>query len=84
MREKKIRPERKRAHGECRKVEMPSDTEREHDTGPCSRANARPLRVLRECLKIRARILAEISAELPHVRTAAKWAAVRARHLAHD
>ena len=32
------------------------------------------LRVLRECLKLRARILADITAELPHVRTAIKWA----------
>jgi hypothetical protein len=40
------------------------------------------LRVLRECLKIRARILAELSAELPRVRTAAKWAAAHARHAA--
>jgi hypothetical protein len=32
------------------------------------------LRVLRECIKLRARILAEISAELPHVRSAVKWA----------
>ena len=42
------------------------------------------LRVLRECLKIRARILVEISAELPHVRTAAKWSAGLARHASHD
>ena len=33
------------------------------------------LRVLRECLKIRARMHADIAAELPHVRTAVKWAA---------
>jgi hypothetical protein len=33
------------------------------------------LRVLRECLKIRARILADITTELPHVRAAVKWAA---------
>ena len=32
------------------------------------------LRVLRECLKIRARILVDIAAELPHVRAAVKWA----------
>jgi hypothetical protein len=32
------------------------------------------LRVLRECLKLRARILADIAAELPHVRAAVKWA----------
>ena len=38
------------------------------------------LRVLRECLKIRAGILAGLATELPHVRIAAKWAAVRARH----
>jgi len=33
------------------------------------------LRVLRECLKLRARILAEIAAELPHVCATVKWAA---------
>jgi len=33
------------------------------------------LRVLRECLKLRARILAAIATELPHVRAAAHWAA---------
>jgi hypothetical protein len=38
------------------------------------------LRVLRACLRIRAQILAELSTELPHVRTAIRWAAVRARH----
>jgi hypothetical protein len=32
------------------------------------------LRVLREILKIRARILADIATELPHVRAAVKWA----------
>ena len=32
------------------------------------------LRVLRECLKIRARIQTEVAAELPHVRAAIKWA----------
>jgi len=32
------------------------------------------LRMLRECLKIRARILADIAAELPRVRAAVKWA----------
>ena len=32
------------------------------------------LRVLRECLKLRARILADIATELPHVRAAVKWA----------
>lgn len=32
------------------------------------------LRVLRECLKICARILADLTTELPHVRTAVKWA----------
>ena len=31
------------------------------------------LRVLRESLKIRARILADIATELPHVRNAVKW-----------
>jgi hypothetical protein len=38
------------------------------------------LRVLRECLKIRARILTDISIELPHVRDAVKWAATLAKH----
>ena len=32
------------------------------------------LRVLRECIKIQTRIRGEIAAELPHVRTATKWA----------
>ena len=32
------------------------------------------LRVLRECLRIRACILADIATELPHVRAAVKWA----------
>ena len=32
------------------------------------------LRVLRECLKIRSRIHADIATELPHVRAAIKWA----------
>ena len=32
------------------------------------------LRVLRECLKLRARILAETATELPHLRAAVKWA----------
>lgn len=32
------------------------------------------LRVFRECLKMRTRILAEIATELPHVRAAIKWA----------
>ena len=32
------------------------------------------LRVLRECLKLRARILAAIATELPHVRAATRWA----------
>jgi hypothetical protein len=32
------------------------------------------LRVLREALKLRSRILADIATELPHVRTALKWA----------
>jgi len=40
------------------------------------------LRVMRECLKLRARILADIAAELPHVRAAAKWAAPLAKHAA--
>jgi hypothetical protein len=42
------------------------------------------LRVLRECLKIRARILADISTELPHVGDAVKWAASRAKHKPKD
>lgn len=37
------------------------------------------LRVLREGLKIRARILADISTELPHVRAALKWAGSHAK-----
>ena len=41
------------------------------------------LRVLRECLKLRARILAEIAAELPHVRSAFKWATPLLKHAAH-
>lgn len=40
------------------------------------------LRVLRECLKIRARILCEIAAELPHVRAAVKWATPLAKRAA--
>lgn len=32
------------------------------------------LRVLRECMKIRARILTDIATELPHIRAALKWA----------
>ena len=32
------------------------------------------LRVLRECLKLRARTLAAVATELPHIRTAVKWA----------
>jgi hypothetical protein len=39
------------------------------------------LRVLREILKIRTRILADIAAELPHVRFAANWAS-RLAHVA--
>jgi hypothetical protein len=35
------------------------------------------LRVLRECLKIRTHILADIAAELPQVRLGVKWAARR-------
>jgi|ERR1039458_417850 hypothetical protein len=42
------------------------------------------LRVLRESLKIRARIRADIAAELPHVRAAVKWAAPLAKHAAHS
>jgi hypothetical protein len=37
------------------------------------------LRVLREILKIRARILAYIAAERPHIRTAVKWAATHTK-----
>jgi hypothetical protein len=39
------------------------------------------LRVLRECLKIRSRILTDLAAELPHIRTALKWAAPLTKHL---
>lgn len=42
------------------------------------------LRVLRECLKIRVRILADISTELPHVRDAVKWAAMLTKHKSKD
>jgi hypothetical protein len=42
------------------------------------------LRVLRDCLKIRARILADIAAELPHVRTSVKWATPLAKLAAHS
>jgi hypothetical protein len=35
--------------------------------------------VLRKNLKLRARILADIAAELPHVRAAVKWATPLAR-----
>ena len=38
------------------------------------------LRVLRECIATRTRILAEVSAELPRVRSAVKWAAAVGRH----
>ena len=38
------------------------------------------LRVLREILKIRARILADSATELPHVRAAVKWAAPLTKH----
>lgn len=41
------------------------------------------LRVLRECLKLRARILTDIAAELPHVRATTKWAAPLVRFVAH-
>ncbi len=37
------------------------------------------LRVLRECLKLRARVLSTLAAELPHVRDAVKWAAALAK-----
>jgi hypothetical protein len=40
------------------------------------------LRVLRECLKIRARILAEIATELPQVRASVKWAMPLAKQAA--
>lgn len=41
------------------------------------------LRVLRECLKHRARILTDITAELPHVRAVVKWATPMAKHAVH-
>ncbi len=41
------------------------------------------LRVLRECLKLRARILADLASELPQVRAAVKWAAPLVRLAAH-
>jgi hypothetical protein len=37
------------------------------------------LRVLRESLKLRTNILAEIAAEVPHFRAAVKWAAPLAK-----
>lgn len=37
------------------------------------------LRVLRECLKLRSRILADLATALPHVRAAVKWTTSRAR-----
>lgn len=37
------------------------------------------LRVLRECLKLRAGILKTVAAELPHVRSAVKWASMVSR-----
>jgi len=40
------------------------------------------LRVLRECLKTRRRILTDIATELPHVRTAVKWAIPLAKNAA--
>jgi len=40
------------------------------------------LRVLRECFKIRARILADIATELPHVRVTVQWATTLAKHAA--
>jgi len=39
------------------------------------------LRVLHESLKLRARILADIAAELPHLRTTLKWATHLAKHI---
>ena len=42
------------------------------------------MRVLRESLKIRARILADITTELTHVRAAVKWAAPLAKNAAHN
>jgi hypothetical protein len=41
------------------------------------------LRVLHECLRIRAHILTEIAAELPHVRASVKWVAAFAKHTPH-
>lgn len=41
------------------------------------------LRVLRECLKLRNRILTDLAAELPHVRGAVKWATPLTKHAAH-
>lgn len=41
------------------------------------------LRVLREGLKIRARILADLTTELPHIRAAVKWAAPLAMRVKH-
>ena len=39
------------------------------------------LRVLHESLKLCVRILADITAELPHLRTALKWATHLAKHI---
>jgi hypothetical protein len=39
------------------------------------------LRVLRQILKIRARILADLATELPHVRAAVKWATPLVKHI---
>jgi len=41
------------------------------------------LRVLHEFLKLRTRILADIAAELPHLRTALKWATHLAKHISN-
>jgi hypothetical protein len=38
------------------------------------------LRVLRECLKLRTRIISDIAVELPHVRAAVKWTQGRGLH----
>lgn len=38
------------------------------------------IRVLREILKLRTRILTELTTELPHVRAAAQWVATLTRH----
>lgn len=42
------------------------------------------LRVLREIIQLRARILTDIAAELSHIRTATKWATPLAKHTGHS